>query len=165
MTTIYERYSSQLQDPDQWARVEALRVLAMVEETRALRAIEAVFRTDSEPGVRQVAQWAGKIIYAAYKLEKAGPASAPAENIHEERMLESLVEKRAGVYHGMQAAKLQSELQEALREQKTAPQQPLPLLDIAPPKPGGQNANEPVPLSPELLALLDSGLSLRLADD
>ncbi len=54
-----------LRDPDPRVRVEMLRILAMVEETRALAAIAWVYRHDPEPGVREVADWAGRLIHAA----------------------------------------------------------------------------------------------------
>ena len=59
--------AQRLQDPDPRVRVETLRILAMVEETRALGAIGWVFKNDPEPGVREVANWAGRLIYAAQK--------------------------------------------------------------------------------------------------
>ena len=42
-----------------------LRILAMVEETRALGAIKWVYKHDPEPGVRDVANWAGQVIWQA----------------------------------------------------------------------------------------------------
>jgi len=57
--------AERLRDPDPRVRVEALRILAMVEETRALEAIRWVFQNDPEPGVREVAQWAGHVIWLA----------------------------------------------------------------------------------------------------
>lgn len=56
-------------------RIEALRVLAMVEETRALNAIGVTVKDDPDEQVRQVAQWAGKLILQAqqrgHSTEKA----------------------------------------------------------------------------------------------
>lgn len=59
------RLAQRLRDPDPRVRVEALRILAMVEETRALEAVAWVYKNDPEPGVRDVANWAGRIIFAA----------------------------------------------------------------------------------------------------
>lgn len=56
-----------LRDPDPRVRVETLRILAMVEETEALRAVEWMGARDPEPGVREVAQWAGAILSAAHE--------------------------------------------------------------------------------------------------
>ena len=35
-----------LRDPDPWVRVESLRILAMVEETRALPHVEWIYKND-----------------------------------------------------------------------------------------------------------------------
>lgn len=59
--------AEQLRDPDPHVRVATLRILAMVEETRALEAIRWIYRHDPEPGVREVADWAGRLIWAAEK--------------------------------------------------------------------------------------------------
>jgi hypothetical protein len=67
--------AERLRDPDPRVRVETLRILAMVEETRALAAVAWVYRHDPEPGVREVANWAGRLIHAAqqrgYSTQKA----------------------------------------------------------------------------------------------
>ncbi|HLA44583.1 MAG TPA: HEAT repeat domain-containing protein [Aggregatilineales bacterium] len=54
-----------LHHPDSQQRIAALRVLAMLEETRALNAIAWVFKKDSDPQVREVAKWAGSMIWIA----------------------------------------------------------------------------------------------------
>lgn len=59
--------AARLRDPNPQIRVETLRILAMVEETRALDAIRWIYRNDPEEGVRQVADWAGRAIWAAEK--------------------------------------------------------------------------------------------------
>ncbi len=56
-----------LRDSDPRVRVETLRILAMVEETDALRAVEWIGARDPEPGVREVAQWAAAILRAAHE--------------------------------------------------------------------------------------------------
>ncbi len=55
----------QLRSPDPLEREEALRILAMVEETEAIPMVLQVFRQDPEPRIRQIAQWAGRILWQA----------------------------------------------------------------------------------------------------
>jgi len=62
-----EQLTDRLRNPDPRIRVETLRILAMVEETRALDAIRWVYLHDPEAGVREVAGWAGKLIWEAHK--------------------------------------------------------------------------------------------------
>ncbi len=62
-----EQLIDRLRNPDPCMRVETLRILAMVEETRALDAIRWVYLHDPEIGVREVAGWAGKLIWKAHK--------------------------------------------------------------------------------------------------
>jgi len=59
--------AERLRDPDPRVRVETLRILAMVEETQALEAIRWLYRNDPEPGVRDVAGWAGRLIWQAQR--------------------------------------------------------------------------------------------------
>ncbi len=135
-----------LHDPDQWVRVEALRILAMVEETRALRDIEWVFKNDPEPGVRQVAQWAGRIVYAAFQQAKRATASlplAPPVSDSEDALLASLVDKDHRTYNQMQEQLLQREMVSLMHNE----QQPA----LPPPKASSENAIEP--------GLLEAGLS------
>jgi hypothetical protein len=54
-----------LRDADPGVRVETLRILAMVEETQALEPIRWVYQHDLDPNVRQVAYWAGQIVWQA----------------------------------------------------------------------------------------------------
>jgi hypothetical protein len=85
-----------LRDPDPRVRVEALRILAMVEETRALEAIRWIFTNDPEPGVREVADWAGRLIWTAYQRGYSTQRAMeemfarPFTTEHQERFLESL---------------------------------------------------------------------------
>lgn len=128
-----------LKHPDQWVRVETLRILAMVEEVRALNAIAHVYKNDPEAGVRQVALWAGQIIYAAKRGAQLQAASAPALDERQEAFLHSLIEKDHRTYDLMQI-RLQ---EEALRE---------------------MHRNAPPALPPsqaplDLMRLLDEGLS------
>lgn len=62
-----ESLADRLRDPDPRVRVETLRILAMVEETRALEAVRWIFQNDPEPGVREVAHWAGRLIWEAHQ--------------------------------------------------------------------------------------------------
>ncbi len=137
---MLEELLERLKHPDQWVRVEALRILAMVEEVRALPAIAEVYRSDPEVGVRQVAQWAGQIIYAAKRnAELHSTSQATALSQRQEAFLQSLIEKDHRTYDQMQLV-LQ---QEMLRE--TRPNLPTAL----PPS--------EAPL--DLMRLLDEGLS------
>lgn len=54
-----------MRHPDPRVRVQTLRILAMVEETKALDAIRWIYQNDPEPGVREVANWAGNLIWRA----------------------------------------------------------------------------------------------------
>ena len=56
---------NRLHDSDPRVRVETLRVLAMLEETRALENIVMVYKNDPDERVRHVAKWAGNIIWQA----------------------------------------------------------------------------------------------------
>src|SRR5215468_9897054 len=112
-----------LKNPDPWVRVEALRILAMVEETRALKAIEEVFKNDPEPGVQQVAQWAGRIVWQAQKRQTEQTPGVPAttqtqsrQEIEEELFLSHLVsdQKSRIVGTAMQVQALQYELNKTL---------------------------------------------------
>lgn len=55
----------QLYDLDPRKRAESLRVLGMVEETRAFNTIVLIFHHDPDPRVREIAKWAGKLIQEA----------------------------------------------------------------------------------------------------
>ena len=117
----------QLRDTDPWARVEVLRILAMVEETRALKAIEWVFKNDPEPGVRQVAQWSGRIVWAAAQREESARSTqtmTPVEReqarkeMEEELLLNRLVidQARASETTAMEAKALEYELNRLLKD-------------------------------------------------
>jgi hypothetical protein len=54
-----------LKNGDVAARIETLRIIAMVEETEALPALSWVFKNDPDPQVRQVAQWTGSLVWQA----------------------------------------------------------------------------------------------------
>lgn len=171
---------ARLRDPDQWVRVEALRILAMVDEVRALRDIEWVFKNDPEPGVRQVAQWAGQIVYAAYKQQQQQRAAgAEVDRQREERLLNSLVDTSPATYQAMQAQLLQRELSDALRAEsnpKTKPTESgeFPALPeaaalSAPPARDTQQDMKQVTIQaddrPDMLDLLDAGLSDEFFED
>lgn len=156
---MWEDLQRRLQDPDQWVRVEALRIVAMVEETRALSSIEAIFKNDPEPGVRQVAQWAGRIVFAAYKQEKRATEQIEAttessSNRHEEMLINSMIDKGAS-YNLMQDQLLHQEMQEAMKKASATQKAPPPLVPTIEPR---RNTG---PLRPvvDLMELLDAGLS------
>ncbi|MCE7946028.1 MAG: HEAT repeat domain-containing protein [Chloroflexi bacterium CFX4] len=129
-----------LKHPDQWVRVETLRILAMVEEAEALPAIAHVYKNDPEAGVRHVAQWAGQLIYAAQRSQTAQPSAAETPlTPSQEALIASLIEKDHRTYDEMQF-----NLQQHLREQNRSAPPPAP-----PP------ANAPL----DLMRLLDEGLS------
>lgn len=64
---VIQELAQRLRDPDPRVRVETLRILAMVEETRALGAVRWVYLYDPEPGVRDVANWAGDLLWQAHQ--------------------------------------------------------------------------------------------------
>jgi len=129
-----------LKHPDQWVRIETLRILAMVEEVRALNAIAQVYRTDPEPGVRQVAHWAGQIIYAAKRsAQTSTTTTAPALTERQEAFLHSLIEKDHRTYDLMQLSLQREELRET--------------------RPSAPPALPPSQAPLDLMRLLDEGLS------
>ncbi|GAB4553781.1 MAG: hypothetical protein OHK0023_23180 [Anaerolineae bacterium] len=121
----------QLSNPDQWTRVEALRILAMVEEARAFEAIRAVYEHDPEPGVREIALWAGKIIYAA--AQPPPPTSASTDEQDLKRLREaSFLRGFVGMryFASAEAEILQQELEDEIRAKahRKAQTDELPLL-------------------------------------
>ncbi|HRE46404.1 MAG TPA: HEAT repeat domain-containing protein [Aggregatilineales bacterium] len=167
---LLDELREKLRDPDQWARVEALRILAMVEETRTLRDIEQVFKNDPEPGVRQIAQWAGRIVYAALKQQSQVATTAPREmSAAEEAFLASLVEKDHRTFGVMQGQLLAQELLDELRGGASTPRPaPPPVSPVPTIKTGqtgllssGKPRRPPVATRTNmtLLELLDAGLS------
>ncbi|MBN1680541.1 MAG: HEAT repeat domain-containing protein [Anaerolineae bacterium] len=78
--------TNRLRDPDPRVRVETLRILAMIEETRALPAVHWIYKHDPEPGVRAVADWAGDLLWQAHKR---GHSTADAVNEMFERSVSS----------------------------------------------------------------------------
>jgi hypothetical protein len=119
--------AQRLGDPDPHVRVETLRILAMVEETRALPAVRWIFQNDPEPGVREVANWAGRLLWQAHKrghsTEKALEAmyNRPMSPENQARFLEALESDLSHV-HGLKIQKYATEqafqrrLAAALRE-------------------------------------------------
>lgn len=157
-----------LGDPDPRARVEALRILAMVEETRALDAVRWVFNHDPEAGVREVAEWAGRLIFTAqqrgYTPEQAMEEifARPLPTEHQELFLESLAQTdlrftrhpRTQQYAVDQTYRRR--LADVMRGEETPVASELPLL------PSTLTASLPSPTSasePGDLDLLDAGLS------
>lgn len=131
-----------LKHPDQWVRVETLRILAMVEEVQALPAIAHVYKNDPEAGVRQVAQWAGQWIHAAQRSRSVQPSASEAPlTPSQEALIASLIEKDHRTYDQMQLSLQQI----ALRDQTRS----------APPPTPPQPTNAPL----DLMRLLDEGLS------
>ena len=88
-----------LGSPEPAVREESIRALEMLGDTDALPALAEVFATDSEPELRALAQWAGKLIYYGAirrQLDESGATD-------EERRLAAEVLARA------QARKTQSQ--------------------------------------------------------
>lgn len=71
---MLQGYLDLLHDSDPTRRIQALQVLAMLEETQALNTIQHLFKNDPDPQVRQMAKWAGSLIWQAqqrgYTTEK-----------------------------------------------------------------------------------------------
>lgn len=157
----FKELQARLADPDPWVRVEALRILAMVEETRAMPDIERVFKTDPEPGVRQVAQWAGRIVYQAVKrANDPGQSAADSQerdsliDLHEAALIHSLLDKDRNISEVTQLQLLQYELTRGARGKTTVDTVPDPT--IVEKKPEEQSA-----LSS---GLLEAGLSPDLLE-
>jgi hypothetical protein len=112
---VFQIWLERLQDSNPAARIEALRVLAMVEETEALPVVGKVYKHDPDPAVREVAEWAGRLIWQAqqrgYSTASALSASAQPEATadHEESMLRSL---EANMGDGRENPELRSRLEQ-----------------------------------------------------
>jgi hypothetical protein len=65
LLVTFESLLAQLQESDPTKRIQALRILALVEETRAVNTILALYKSDPHPQVREIAKWAGGIIWRA----------------------------------------------------------------------------------------------------
>jgi hypothetical protein len=112
-----QNLAERLRDPDPRIRVETLRILAMVEETRALDAIRWIYLNDPEPGVRDVANWAGNLIWQAeqrgHSTQRAieemfeQPLSAEREKLF---LKELTFQRPAWGRRGLVLQKLQAEL-------------------------------------------------------
>ncbi|MFP4322589.1 MAG: hypothetical protein ACLFTK_09060 [Anaerolineales bacterium] len=76
---IFQSIITQLHAAEPQERLTALRVLAMLEETRALDAVYVLYTQDDDAAVRQTAQWAGQILYAA---QQRGYSTAEAIQTH-----------------------------------------------------------------------------------
>lgn len=133
-----------LQDADPAVRIETLRILAMVEETQALQAVAHVFKTDPDVRVRQMAQWAGQLLWQAHQrghsTEQAlrQQYAAPAKPEHEEMLIaeissptftgKSKLDQKFLIERELQAQ--QRELLDALRE-KPSDTNDVSLADLA----------------------------------
>lgn len=96
---IFEQLLDGLKDPNPMMRVWALRVLGMVEEGRALHAILDIYQHDPDTRVREVAQWAGKLIWEAEQRRAIDGAALPSPKVVEDaaykeaRLIESMLVK------------------------------------------------------------------------
>jgi hypothetical protein len=162
-----DRLAERLRDPDPRVRVETLRILAMVEETRALEAVRWIFQNDPEPGVREVANWAGRLIYAAhqrgYSTQRAIEElfARPQSSEHQELFLSSMAQsdlrytrlKQAQQYAVDQTYRRQ--IDDIMRGEDTVPADPVPLL----PAPSKEPESLVEVESMDERQLLDAGLS------
>ena len=92
-----------LRQPAPAARIEMLRILAMLEETRALPALGALHQTERDPHVLRALRWAGSVITAAAQRGYTTDAALRAffrldggpspEEIEEQRKLAKLKEE------------------------------------------------------------------------
>lgn len=111
----FQIWLDRLQDSDPAVRIEALRVLAMVEETEALPAVGKVYKHDPDPAVRGVAGWAGRLIWQAqqrgHSTASVLSASVRPETTadQEESMLRSL---EANMGDGREDPELRSRLEQ-----------------------------------------------------
>ncbi len=62
---VLDQLLNGLNNPDPAARIEALRVLATLEETQALPACRALIKTETNPDVVNTLKWAGNLIWQA----------------------------------------------------------------------------------------------------
>jgi hypothetical protein len=72
---IFEDLLQQLHDPAPTQRIQALQVLALVEETRALDLMLHLYKHDPNSEVRSVAKWAGS---AVWRAQQAGHSTEGA---------------------------------------------------------------------------------------
>jgi hypothetical protein len=63
LNTALRVWLQKLNSPEPAVREESIQALEMLGDTEALPALADVFATDSEPALRALAQWAGKLIY------------------------------------------------------------------------------------------------------
>jgi hypothetical protein len=91
----FDELTSRLHEDDPRVRVEALRMLAMLEETRALDAILVMYKNDPDERVRHVAKWAGNIIWQAKERGHDTKAAIEAHFARRKRKdLEEMVVQR-----------------------------------------------------------------------
>lgn len=76
----FETLTNRLYEADPQIRIETLRILAMLEETRAINAIVLIYRNDPDARVREVAKWAGNIIWQAKQRGHSTEAALSAYN-------------------------------------------------------------------------------------
>lgn len=92
-----------LKDNNPAVRIQALRTLAMLEETRAIEHIKWIFHNDPSAEVRDVAQWAGSIVWKAqergYSTERALREQLGKQNValHEQALTDSLYADVSGM--------------------------------------------------------------------
>lgn len=127
----FQQLTNQLYDPDPRKRIEALRILAMVEETRAINAILLVYKNDPDEGVRAVAKWAGSLIWqakerghtteAALEAYFKGARVAELEEIMVDRLILS-AEENPELKNKLEIARTQWEQVESIKAAKSQTQ-------------------------------------------
>lgn len=138
-----------LHAPDPQVRAETLRILAMVEESRALSSVQTLAEHDPHPSVRQIAQWASGILHQAQAVSTSRLAPRVDENAayQERRLLESLIEQSSTDQHTQNTLDLlRSEWERLDMVEKRAKADPAP-------------RHTPFDHSAQDLDLLDKGLS------
>ena len=86
-----------LRSADPRERVRTLRVLAMVEETRALKAVRWLYEHDPEDGVREVAGWAMRLLAEAHK--RGHSTERAMEELYDSKLSADLKVRILASYH------------------------------------------------------------------
>lgn len=149
-----------LRSADPRVRVDALRVLAMVEETRALDAASWIAAHDPEPGVRSVAEWSAAILRDA---QARGHSTAKAiEALYQPK---PAPDREAHFLLGLEAVPGRSRAQqiaiEHIYERHLEEALSMRQADAAPPQPAPASTPRDLPRVESLddfAALLDAGL-------
>jgi hypothetical protein len=95
LNTALRVWLQKLSSPDPALREESIRALEMLGDTDALPALANVFATDSEPALRALAQWAGKLIYyGAIRRQLDEPGASDEERRQASQILAQVQAKK-----------------------------------------------------------------------